>query len=60
MEKYFVEYNAQFIAMYKSIRSCLNFISRKGLKDDEDNMLRIYDECGNTYNPITGELEDYE
>ena len=55
--KYFVEYNCKFIAMYKSVKSCISFINKKGLKDDDDNMLRIYDEEGNTYCPITGKID---
>lgn len=44
---YFVEYNAKYIAMYKSLKSAQNFIVRKGLKNDEDNILRIWDSEGN-------------
>lgn len=51
---YFVEYNCLYIAMYKSIRACLNFIDRKKLQDDADNILRIWDSDGNLYNPING------
>lgn len=51
---FFVEYNAKFIAMYKSIRACLAFIQRKQLRDDENNMLRIYDNDGCPYDTITG------
>ncbi len=47
--KYFVEYNSRFIAMYKSIRACVNFITRKGLKNGYTNALRIYDENGDEY-----------
>ena len=51
---YFVEYNAEFIAQYKSIRACLNFIERKGLQNDADNRLRIWDKEGNQYNWVNG------
>lgn len=51
---YFVDYNCKFIAMYKSVKACLNLIERKGLKDDYDNILRIVDEQGEEYNPVTG------
>lgn len=51
---YFVEYNAKFIAQYKSIRACLNFIERKKLQDDADNILRIWDKEGNQYNWVNG------
>lgn len=42
--KYFVEYNAKYIAEYKTLKGCINFIQRKNLKDDEDNTLNIVDE----------------
>lgn len=57
--KYFVQYNAQYMAMYKSVKSCLNFINRKGWKNDEGNMLCIIDETGQEYDTITGiKVED--
>ena len=52
--RFFVEYNCKFIAMYKSVHACLNFIDRKGLKDDYDNTLRIVDNNGDMYNKISG------
>lgn len=56
---FFVEYNAKYIAEYKSIRACLNFINRKGLCDDCDNCLRIWDNRGVAYNPVNGkEVEE--
>lgn len=54
---YFIQYNAQTMASYKSIRACLNHIERKGWKDDADNMLFIVDAEGNPYNPVTGKEE---
>lgn len=51
---FYVEYNACYIAMYKSIRACLNFIKRRGLRDDEDNLLRIWDNTGAIYDPVNG------
>lgn len=51
---FFVEYNAKFVAMYKSMKACLNFISRKGYVNDLDNLVRIFDKDGNEYNPING------
>lgn len=44
---FFVEYNAKYIASYKSLKAAQNFIARKGLKDDEWNLLRIWDSEGN-------------
>lgn len=52
--RFWVEYNCEFIASYKSVRACLNFISRKGLKDGYYNMLRIFDNNGDMYHTITG------
>jgi len=51
---FFVEYNCKFVAMYKSVKACLNFISRKGYVNDLDNTVRIFDKEGNEYNTITG------
>ena len=53
---FFVEYNAKFIASYKTVKACLNFINKKGLQDDCDNTLRIFDKNGEMYNPVTGEV----
>lgn len=44
------------MAVYKSVRACLNLINRKGWKNDAENLLYIFDEEGNEYNTITGEL----
>lgn len=54
--KFFVEYNAKFVAMYVSVKACLNFISRKGYVNDLDNMVRIFDNEGNEYNTRNGNL----
>ena len=51
---YFVWYNGAFIAQYKSVRACLNFIDRKGLEIDYRNQLDIVDQNGDLYNVITG------
>lgn len=51
---YFVWYNGAFIAQYKSVRACLNFIDRKGLKNDYRNQLDVVDQNGDLYNVITG------
>lgn len=53
-QTFFVEYNAKFVAMYKSVKACLNFISRKDYVNDLDNTVRIFDKEGNEYNTITG------
>ena len=48
--KYFISYNCKYIAQCKSVKHCLSIIAKKGLKDDENNMLEIVDEDGNYYN----------
>lgn len=57
--RFFVDYNCKFIAMYKSVRACLNFINRKGLHDDFDNTLRIVDNNGDMYSTINGYKINY-
>lgn len=47
--KYFIEYNAKFIAERKSIKACVALIIKKGLKNDDENLLYIVDELGNYY-----------
>ena len=51
----FVDYNGQFIAQYRRMSAALTYIERKGLQDDLDNTLRLVDDKGNEYNPITGQ-----
>lgn len=51
---FFVEYNGKFVAMYKSVRACLNFISRKGYTNDLDNTVRVVDSNGNMYDTNSG------
>jgi hypothetical protein len=57
---FFVEYNAKFVAMYRSVKACLNFISRKGYVNDLDNLVRIFDNDGNEYHTINGNLIENE
>lgn len=52
--RFWVEYNCKFIASYKSVKACLNFINRKGLQDDYHNTLSIVDNNGDMYNTING------
>lgn len=51
---FWVEYNGAFIACYKSVRACLNFIARKDLRNDYDNIVRIFDNNGDMYHPVFG------
>lgn len=51
----FVDYNGKFIAQYRRMSAALTYIERKGLQDDLDNTLRLVDDKGNEYNPITGQ-----
>lgn len=53
-QTFFVEYNSKFVAIYKSVKACLKFISRKEYVNNLDNTVRIFDKYGNTYHPITG------
>ena len=55
MKRFYVEYNCKFIAMYKSVRACLNFINRKNLYSDDLNLCRIFDNEGNEYDIYTGQ-----
>ncbi len=50
----FIDYNGKFIAQYKRMSAALAYINRKGLQDDLDNTMRLVDDKGNEYNPITG------
>ena len=51
---YYVDYNSKFIASYRSIKACLSFIKREGLRDNYENSLMIIDSNGDTYHPVTG------
>lgn len=46
---YYVYYNGKYIASYKNLTSAQNFIKRKGLRNDEDNLLQILDNEWNEY-----------
>ena len=52
----FIDYNGKYIAQYKRMNAALNYINRKGLQDDLDNTLRLVDDKGNEYSPITGQI----
>lgn len=52
--RFWVEYNGKYIADYKSVKACMNFINKKGLQDNFDNTLRIFDNNGDMYNVING------
>lgn len=51
---YFVYYNGVYLAQYKRLQSCINFIARKRLSNDINNDLHIVDSNGDTYNIYTG------
>lgn len=51
IKAYFVEYNGKYVGIYKTLRGAFNFVQKKGLKDDESNSLRVFDDKGNHYNP---------
>ena len=52
--KFWVWYNGNYMAEYKSVRACLYFFNRKKLQDDYDNALQIVDDNGDMYNTISG------
>ena len=56
---FWVYYNGEYIAEYKTLKGCLDFISRKKLEDDLDNDLGIVDSDGNDYHPYTGRMYKY-
>lgn len=60
MKKIYVRYNAKLMGCYKSLKSAMNLISRKGWKNDEYNMLDLFDEEGNYYSPVNGESIEIE
>lgn len=49
MQKFYVEYNCRLMAIYKTLRAALNFVQRKGYRNDELNMVRIFDNLGEHY-----------
>lgn len=59
MKWYFVDYNGAYIAQYRTLRGALNYIARKGLRNDLDNVLDLVDSDGEMYNPITGKHIEY-
>lgn len=51
---FFVYYNGVYLATYKRLQSCINFIERKRLGNDCNDILRIVDSNGEEYNCYTG------
>lgn len=51
---YFVEYNGRCLKACKRLSNAVSFIRRKGLQDDEANVLRVVDSVGDEYEPQTG------
>lgn len=47
---YWVSYNGNYIASFKSLKRCVSFIDRKKIYDDNLNKLYIVDQEGNLYN----------
>ena len=52
--RFFVEYNAKIMGVYKSLTCALNLIRRKGWQDDFDNSLWLVDNNGDSYHPLNG------
>ena len=57
---FYVSYNCKFIAMRKSLSAAMNVIAKKGLKNDQNNLLYIIDADGETYDPVTGEKKNVD
>lgn len=57
--RFWVWYNGKYLAGYKSVRACVNFVNRKGLQNDYNNTLRIVDNNGDRYNEVSGNLMHY-
>lgn len=53
---YWVYLNDKYIAEYRTLRECLDFIERRKLEANYDNDLGIIDNDGNEYNPYTGNM----
>lgn len=54
---YFISYNGKYIASRKSLKSAVDFINAKGIKDDENNLLYIVGSNGICYTPEGEEQE---
>lgn len=54
--KYWVYLNGKYIADYRTLRGCLDFIERRKLEYNYDNDLGIIDNEGNEYHPYTGKM----
>jgi hypothetical protein len=53
---YWVYLNGEYIADYRTLRGCLNYIERRKLEYNYDNDLGIIDNEGNEYHPYTGKI----
>lgn len=53
---YWVYLNGKYIADYRTLRGCLDFIERRKLEVNYDNDLGIIDNEGNEYHPYTGKI----
>jgi hypothetical protein len=53
---YWIYLNGKYIADYRTLRGCLNYIERRKLEYNYDNDLGIIDNEGNEYHPYTGKL----
>jgi hypothetical protein len=53
---YWVYLNGKYIANYRTLRGCLDFIERRKLEYNYDNDLGIIDNEGNEYHPYTGKM----
>lgn len=51
---YYVNYNSVNIACFRYLKNALKYIKRRGLKENDNNMLLIMDYKGNLYEPVNG------
>jgi hypothetical protein len=56
---YFVERNAKVMAFYYSLKCALNYVARKGWRDDYENSLYLFDSDGEFYDPHNGNKIDF-
>lgn len=57
---YSVVYNAKTMAIYKTLKAAVNFIAKKGYKNDDLNMCYIQSREGGCYHPNGEEYKENE
>ncbi len=54
MKYFLVDFNGKYRAKYKTIKACVNYIQRNGLKNDDSHYLAIVSSDYDVYDPMTG------